>query len=427
MLVAHNPPSLLVAKLGRPSAYVNYNVSMFGETFVAQMRPGSRSFLVSGNEPIRQLSTRPFSDRWSERAIRQRQIDELGASSTMSVATGLSHLAHRNALRSSYRPSNTMLSNIPIADAVSQGLSGGPRSTQQVLEEIAARAIGFIFTGENLGPVALALVNFISTLTKATLLTKHDSHGLSGREYNDAKTLVFDWVKGRCASGTNGNSTQHPFWKQLKKARTDGVIASDKDMYAAALMPFIAGVGQVATTTAFTLTGLLSNPKDAELTLQEWSPDRDDVDMCISPTLRSHMQESMRLFPTAPIIQIAVETEFVLAGELMGAGSTLLVAMTASYHLDRLYPQPLVYMPMRWRQDTRDGTKCLSMSFGMTPHRCMSENLAKWLVANLSACLLRRRAAFLEANSPMNAFELTDDLFPARLKLRSNARHVCDE
>lgn len=420
MLLAEAPPAELTAKIGRPSAYVHHNILKYGEAFAAETRPGSGSWLVTGEKFIRLLSTPPISEFWSEEKVRSRQNLELNASCTLSTATGAHHLALRRTLASSYRARIPELPGSFAENIIRETLASRHDSAQAALEEITARVLSRIFLGTDLPTSSVALTVFLRTLIRATLSRRGEEDKLHTQEYRMQKKAIFEDLNSYYTNMCQNITHRTPlFLRQVRLAHTTGLVQSTDDALSCLVMPFLAGVGQVSTTLAFTLAGVLSQSKYRECVLSE-IPRKILEPMNIHlPALNAHLCEAMRLYPTAPIVQVDVRKDIVFEETLIAAGSRLLVAMTGPYHLACNYEDPLEYKPNRWEQIGSLANARLSLSFGLAPHRCMSEHLAKTLVIALAALLLKFEAVTLKTRDPGGSFELSESFFPASLRLNA--------
>ncbi|MEK7729138.1 MAG: cytochrome P450 [candidate division KSB1 bacterium] len=176
----------------------------------------------------------------------------------------------------------------------------------------------------------------------------------------------------------------------------DGGRMTDLQVRDEAMTLFLAG----HETTAIALTWtwyLLSQNPEAEIKLRE---ELQNVLGERLPTVHDFPQltyarmvlaESMRLYPPAYVFGRMAINEYQIGPYHVPAGATLLVSPYILHRLEHFYPEPLRFMPERWRGGAEaERHKFAYIPFGGGPRVCIGEGFA-WMESVLVLATMAQR------------------------------------
>lgn len=136
-------------------------------------------------------------------------------------------------------------------------------------------------------------------------------------------------------------------------------------------------------------------------------------------------QESMRLYPPAPVITRQVETAFSLGGLSLGEGTVLYVPIQAVHRHEKLWEQPSRFDPARFLPQAAKGRhRYAYLPFGAGPRICIGSAFATMeAVAILAVLLPALKLAPMSAEAPEPSLKIT--LRPRRpLMMRASERQA---
>jgi cytochrome P450 len=124
-------------------------------------------------------------------------------------------------------------------------------------------------------------------------------------------------------------------------------------------------------------------------------------DLARWPRLRCVLQETLRLYPTAPVIARLALADDVIAGEQVRAGEQVTVSPWVIHRHHRLWDDPATFRPARFEgkpQAHLQGGAYLPFSLG--PRVCIGASFAMAEATVLLAALLNRYQLSLESDRP---------------------------
>ncbi|CAO3404363.1 cytochrome P450 [Azospirillum palustre] len=137
--------------------------------------------------------------------------------------------------------------------------------------------------------------------------------------------------------------------------------------------------------------------------------------------LRQTIQETMRLYPAAPVLSTRRATRpITLGGWRFPARTLFLLPVQAIQHDARWFPDPLAFRPERFVPDAPPAPRGAHMPFGAGPRVCLGQHLAMTELTAIAAMLLQRFAVSVPAGMapprPVMRLSLRPDK-PLRLHL----------
>ena len=196
---------------------------------------------------------------------------------------------------------------------------------------------------------------------------------------------------------------------------------------------FLAGHETTAASLTWWAWCMAANPAAQDMARQEVhaslggrAPDAGDL--AAFAYLRQTLQESLRLYPAAPVLLTRRCTRSITLGAWQFPARTLfLVPLQLMHHDPRWFPEPLTFRPERFADGETDGPRGAFMPFGDGPRLCLGQHLALAEMTIIAAMFLQRFAlAVPESTVPPRPL-LNVSLRPERpLRLRlARAWPIC--
>jgi unspecific monooxygenase len=117
------------------------------------------------------------------------------------------------------------------------------------------------------------------------------------------------------------------------------------------------------------------------------------ADMAALPYLTQTLQETMRLYPAAPVLlsrrSVAPVT---LGGWTFPARTIFTVPVQLMQHDERWFPDPLAFRPGRFGDDAQAAPRGAYMPFGTGPRICLGQHLVMAEMTVIAAMVLQRFA-----------------------------------
>lgn len=133
---------------------------------------------------------------------------------------------------------------------------------------------------------------------------------------------------------------------------------------------------------------------------------------------RSVLLETLRLFPSFPQMTKQVQEEFIANGYLVPAKEWITVPIVNIHRDPRWYPNPEIFNPERWRDNTWGHDRSYSfIPFGFGIHRCVG-----WELALIEGSIL---LALLFSNFEITKHGHSEAKLPTELKYNINLSLAC--
>ena len=117
------------------------------------------------------------------------------------------------------------------------------------------------------------------------------------------------------------------------------------------------------------------------------------ADVAALPYLTATLQETMRLYPAAPVLLSRRSTApITLGGWQIPARTIFTVPVQLMQHDARWFPEPLAFRPERFAPGAYDGPRGAYMPFGTGPRICLGQHLVMAEMTVVAAMLLQRFA-----------------------------------
>lgn len=173
---------------------------------------------------------------------------------------------------------------------------------------------------------------------------------------------------------------------------------TDRDIIEECCTFMLAGQDSVGTATAMTLFLLANNPKWQERCVEELdeifsddrrSPTMEDLkkmkylDMCI--------KESMRLYPSVPILGRTLGEDVRLGKHVIPAGCGVFIAPYCTHRLPHHFPDPHDFKPERFSPENSKGRHPYAyIPFSAGPRNCIGYKFATLEIKSVISAILRK-------------------------------------
>ncbi len=159
---------------------------------------------------------------------------------------------------------------------------------------------------------------------------------------------------------------------------------------------FLAGHDTSAATLIWWAWCMAANPAtqtaardEVQRALQGAQPDPDSLTSL--PYLTQTLQETLRLYPSVPVLSSRRSTQAITLGRWqLPARTMFMVPVQLMHHDPRWFPEPLTFRPERFGPDAPRPPRGAYLPFGAGPRVCLGQHLAMTELTVIAAMLLQR-------------------------------------
>ena len=181
---------------------------------------------------------------------------------------------------------------------------------------------------------------------------------------------------------------------------------------------FLAGHETTAASLTWWAWCMASNPaaqdrarREVQSVLAGRTPT--DADLPALGYLLQTLNETMRLYPAAPVLMSRRSTRaMVLGGWTIPARTMFMVPVFLMHHDQRWFPEPLAFRPERFGADAPPIPRGAFMPFGTGPRVCLGQHLALTEMTVVAAMILQRFSLSVAPGQAAPAAELNISLRP---------------
>ena len=341
---------------------------------------------------------------------------ELGASRTVLSMDGKDHVRTRQAFapafsRTRFRDHLDVAGDITRRHVGAWSRDGAVR-TLPAIQRLIADQTGSIMASVSAREYVEDLIFVLETLL-TTKVMKQLPGFLTGRRFRKARARLLDGLAQRTLDAHMPGGPLHDAGDLVNDVidlhRTDPQLMPETDMKAMVLSPYLAGIETVASTCAFALYAVLKHPELTERVRAE----ADALFAAGPPTVEGLRRldvthrtvlESLRRYPTTPVVLRAVANSFEFGGYRIAAGQPLFVATTVTHRLPEYFPDPERFDIDRYLPERAEHRQPhLFVPFGVGTHTCLGGGFAEVQILLTLAAILH--AAELAIDPP--GYELT--------------------
>ena len=178
---------------------------------------------------------------------------------------------------------------------------------------------------------------------------------------------------------------------------------------------FLAGHETVAATLTWWTWCMADNPaaqtvarEEVRRVLQGRAPDAHDLPAL--PYLTQTLQETMRLYPAAPVLNSRRSTRLITLGSWQLPARTLFIVPVQLMHHDpRWFPDPMAFHPERFGPEAPAFARGAYLPFGTGPRVCLGQHLAMTEMVVIAAMVLQRFSLSVpdEMTAPRPVFHIS--------------------
>lgn len=217
------------------------------------------------------------------------------------------------------------------------------------------------------------------------------------RRFQRVMTGLDELMYGMVARRRAGETRQDLLDMLLAARDADtGEGMTDRELRDEIITTFAAGHETTAITLTWTFYLLSQHPQTLRRIQREVDAALGDrlptlADLPNMPYTLQAFEESMRLYPSAPIVPRLTAKDTVLGGRHIPAGSRMLVNLYNIHRHPNHWPDPERFEPARFGADERKGQHRFAyLPFGAGPHLCIGKHFALMEAHLLLAALVQR-------------------------------------
>jgi cytochrome P450 len=229
----------------------------------------------------------------------------------------------------------------------------------------------------------------------------------SHQKFNRAKEtldqIILEIIANRRSSHDSGQERPGDLLDMLLEARDadTGEAMNDTQLRDEVLTIFAAGHETTAHTLGFAFVALAQHPDvlarvqhELDTVLEGRTPTMNDLERL--PELKRVLEETLRLYPAAPLVSPRVNVrDEQLGGFELPKGSLLLTSIFNIQRHPEYWPEPERFNPNRWLEPGEQH-RLAYMPFGAGPRKCIGNNLALMEGQLILASVLQQYELHLE-------------------------------
>ena len=322
-------------------------------------------------------------------------------SSTVPSTDWAEHMVFRDVFRRAYSRRFALDHASGLVDIARNAIASWPPNTPlsvtPALQRIVTVPVGTLTTGVSPRPCNDELVHFVHVLlltniTSIPFLYWTPRYRRAAARVDEFYRTVVERHSG--ARRNRGAETPDLIDEFLDLHESDPGFLSEADLKVSVLGPFIAALDTVAGTCSFMLYALLRDPgllararEEADALFADAEPAWSDVGKM--DVLHRTALETLRMYPTVPMLAPTVTNSFEFAGYRVEAGETVFAATSVPHYLPECFPEPDRFDIERYTEARSEHRQPYAYApFGLGPHRCLGNGFAEVQIAVTMATLL---------------------------------------
>ena len=202
-------------------------------------------------------------------------------------------------------------------------------------------------------------------------------------EFRAAMRSMDELIYGLLARRRQSGELHGDLLDVLLHARDDetGEGLTDQELRDEILTFFAAGHSTTANALSWAWYLLATHPdartrfhEEVDRVLQGRMPSAEDLEHL--PYTRAVFEESLRLYPTAPLIQRKVATPTTVHGVSLPQGARVVINLYNLHRHPDFWPHPEQFLPERWLGSNRPCSRSAYLPFGAGPRACVGLHFA---------------------------------------------------
>lgn len=274
--------------------------------------------------------------------------------------------------------------------AIAEWPDNRPISLMPAMQIIIAEQVGQILTGHSTLDYFRDLKVFLRTMLKVHLAHQWPGFVVRLPRFRRAHARLMElYAEVRSSHDPSMRQDTEPDFidDMLELHRVRPHLLPETDLPLALLGPYIAGLETSASACAFMLYVLLSNPDLHARVTAEADALFATGELTLSALRRLEVThrvalETLRLYPSAPMLQRTVANSFEFAGFNIPAGEQLWVATSVPHFLPELFPEPERIDIDRFGPERAEHRQPGAYApFGLGKHQCLGRGFAELQIA----------------------------------------------
>ncbi|MCY4453448.1 MAG: cytochrome P450 [Immundisolibacterales bacterium] len=356
-----------------------YRIRVMNRRFTVLAGPEANRFVQ--RDGARHLRSYEYWSRFNAR---------FGAARSVLSTDGAEHKAFRDVFKRAYSRRFAQDHASELVDIARRSIARWPRGTPfsvtPALQRIVTDQVGTITTGVSPRPCNEELVHFVHVLLLTNIISIPflDRSPRFRRAAARVDELYRTVVERHTGERRNrGASDPDLIDELLDLHESDPGLLSEADLKVSVLGPFIVALDTVAGTCSFMLYALLRDPDllararaEADALFASGEPAWSDVEKL--DVLHRTALETLRMYPTVPMMVRTVANSFEFAGYRIEAGEAVMAATTVPHYLPEFFPEPDRFDIERYTAARAEHRRPYAYApFGLGTHRCLGSGFAE--------------------------------------------------
>lgn len=390
-----------------PLAFLTRASSEYGDVAHIRFGPSRHVYLISNPEYIKEIL---LTKQASFKKARGLQVSKLIVGEGILTNEGKDHLRQRRLMQPAFhRERIAGYGDIMVKetlDHISDWQDGEERDIHHEMMKLTLSIITRTMFGTDVSRDADAIghaveVGLYYVRNKATSILDIplEVPTKNNREFQQAVELLDKTIYAIIEERRNRSDEEHhDLLAMLLAARDeeDGIGMTDKQVRDEVMTIFVAGHETTANTLSWTWYLLAQHPEveakfhqELERVLEGRKPTAQDVPNLVY--VNQIVQESMRLYPAAWMINREVVEEVEIGGYTFKPGETLMMSQYVMHRDPRFYDEPDRFKPERFGDDLiKRNPQYAYFPFGGGPRICIGNNFALMESALLLATIAQQ-------------------------------------
>ena len=324
-----------------------------------------------------------------------------GAARSVLSTEGAEHKVFRDVFRRAYSRRFALDHASGLVEITRRAIASWPPNTPfsvtPALQRIVTDQVGTLTTGVSPSSCSEELVRFVHVLLLTNIIPNPFLYWTPRfRRAASRVDELYRTVVERHSGARRKRGAEAPdlIDELLDLHESDPGLLSEADLKVSVLGPFIAALDTVAGTCSFMLYALLRDPglltrarEEADALFAAAEPAWSDIGKM--DVLHRTALETLRMYPTVPMLARTVTNSFEFAGYRVEAGESVFAATSVPHYLPECFPDPDRFDIERYTEARSEHRQPYAYApFGLGPHRCLGNGFAEVQIAVTMATLL---------------------------------------
>ena len=381
----------------------------YGSVFA--VRAIGREFLVlAGIDAVNFVGSPEGKKALGSKAAFQGMISEYGTDEALVNSDGDRHAEFRNMMHKGYSREALEGRYEKVIGVIDEWLNSNWKTGARIpvvtkLQELIIDELSVVFGDMLLFDDIEHIRTQIHWSTNVHLLKRWPKLALRLPRYQRAKArLIADAARiaaifeDRANANPNGIAGARLFDDLIAANKKHPDVMTSHDLPMNLFGPFLGGMDTASNTVAAILCVLARHPEhltkvasEAGALFSDGTPDEGTL-FARTPFLQAVVKESMRLYPSVPVLMRHAKCDFSIGGHHIPEGQQIMVATCVSHMSDEYFEDPTTFDPYRFLGPDRKTVPAGALApFGRGHHLCMGKRIAEVLIPLTVARIVHQR------------------------------------